>query len=637
MRVRDSVLACDATGGSDLIFVSHADVIDGRRGAAPATRARRAAQDPDHRCDARAVGRARASACARYALVAAYGRPFTLGGLRLELFPSGYGPGAASLLCEHEAGRLVYSGPVGTRARGAGRARAVPRRDLRLVALRLPRPGRRAGVGHGVRAAIASPPGGRRWCSRTPATRCWRARARSGEPGVALRAHRAALAAAATFRAAGVAVPSLARFAGKLDAGEALLWPADGARRPDRCARLTAPAFLLASGAAADPTVVGPMRASTGRSRCRPWPTSPGCFAMSTPSDRARSAVMHAGDGELCQTLRAARHRRLPRRPARADQPVLTRRSGTRVSTRARSEAAAGSPPAPVDPRAAAGPARGASHDGRRCDNPRRLGLAFPLWIELNHSTVFNLGMGEITVILLLALIVLGPKKLPELASGLGKIIRDIRKATNDVKNEIQLDDAIRKPFEELRDAVTLPPEELKRRDRIRKDLEEARRKAEADLAALAASDDDRGPSARRRQRRAPPATGSERRAVPARDASPAARRVAAGAAAVSPRRAAAPFPAPGSGPTRGAAPVSRHLRRGPAPVAAGSAVPAAVSGPAPVRSQHRRSPPGTVPADRASRRRHARLARRSLPPRPVPAPKPHAERSRPSSCPRRI
>src|SRR3954468_8846927 len=95
--------------------------------------------------------------------------------------------------------------------------------------------------------------------------------------------------------------------------------------------------------------------------------------------------------------------------------------------------------------------------------------------------------MGEITVILLLALIFLGPKKLPELASGLGKIIRDIRKATSDVKNEIQLDETIRKPFEELRDAVTLPPEELKRRDRLQKDLEEARRKAEADIRELAA------------------------------------------------------------------------------------------------------------------------------------------------------
>jgi Sec-independent protein translocase protein TatA len=101
--------------------------------------------------------------------------------------------------------------------------------------------------------------------------------------------------------------------------------------------------------------------------------------------------------------------------------------------------------------------------------------------------------MGEITVIVLLALIFIGPKKLPELASGLGKLIREIRKTTSDVKNEIQLDDAIRKPFEELREAVTLHPEELKRRDRIKKELEAARRAAVemekliADAAALSA------------------------------------------------------------------------------------------------------------------------------------------------------
>lgn len=73
--------------------------------------------------------------------------------------------------------------------------------------------------------------------------------------------------------------------------------------------------------------------------------------------------------------------------------------------------------------------------------------------------------MNEIAVVLLLALIFLGPKMLPDIASGVGKVIREVRKATGDIKNEIQLDDAIRKPFEELREAMVLPPEELKRRD----------------------------------------------------------------------------------------------------------------------------------------------------------------------------
>ena len=92
--------------------------------------------------------------------------------------------------------------------------------------------------------------------------------------------------------------------------------------------------------------------------------------------------------------------------------------------------------------------------------------------------------MGEITVILLLALIFLGPKKLPEMASGLGRMIRQLRKITSDVKNEIVLDDAIRKPFEELRDAVTLHPDELRRRDEIKRALEETRMRLEAEAAA---------------------------------------------------------------------------------------------------------------------------------------------------------
>jgi Sec-independent protein translocase protein TatA len=96
--------------------------------------------------------------------------------------------------------------------------------------------------------------------------------------------------------------------------------------------------------------------------------------------------------------------------------------------------------------------------------------------------------MGEITVILLLALIFLGPKKLPDLATGLGKLIREIRKATSDIKSEITLDDSFRKPFEELRDAVTLHPDELKRRDQMKKVVDEARLRDEAAAREAAAA-----------------------------------------------------------------------------------------------------------------------------------------------------
>ena len=86
--------------------------------------------------------------------------------------------------------------------------------------------------------------------------------------------------------------------------------------------------------------------------------------------------------------------------------------------------------------------------------------------------------MSEIVVILVVALVFLGPKKLPELASGIGKMIRELRKATSDIKNEIELDETIRKPVEELREAMTLHPEELKRRD-LERAAREAREKAE--------------------------------------------------------------------------------------------------------------------------------------------------------------
>jgi TatA/E family protein of Tat protein translocase len=90
----------------------------------------------------------------------------------------------------------------------------------------------------------------------------------------------------------------------------------------------------------------------------------------------------------------------------------------------------------------------------------------------LELGIVLNLGMSEIAVMLVVALLVLGPRQLPELASGLGRIIREIRKATAGLKQEIELDEAIRKPLEELREATMLPVEELRRRDMVKELLQ---------------------------------------------------------------------------------------------------------------------------------------------------------------------
>lgn len=51
---------------------------------------------------------------------------------------------------------------------------------------------------------------------------------------------------------------------------------------------------------------------------------------------------------------------------------------------------------------------------------------------------MFGLGMGELLLILAIALLFLGPSKLPALASGLGKAIRSFKRAANGATAELQ-------------------------------------------------------------------------------------------------------------------------------------------------------------------------------------------------------
>jgi sec-independent protein translocase protein TatA len=50
---------------------------------------------------------------------------------------------------------------------------------------------------------------------------------------------------------------------------------------------------------------------------------------------------------------------------------------------------------------------------------------------------LFNLGGGEIILILALVLILFGARKLPELAKGLGTGIKEFKKATREVTDEV--------------------------------------------------------------------------------------------------------------------------------------------------------------------------------------------------------
>lgn len=51
-----------------------------------------------------------------------------------------------------------------------------------------------------------------------------------------------------------------------------------------------------------------------------------------------------------------------------------------------------------------------------------------------------NIGAPELIVILIIALIVLGPGKLPDVAASLGKSVREFRKAATDVSDAAKLD-----------------------------------------------------------------------------------------------------------------------------------------------------------------------------------------------------
>jgi len=77
---------------------------------------------------------------------------------------------------------------------------------------------------------------------------------------------------------------------------------------------------------------------------------------------------------------------------------------------------------------------------------------------------MFNIGPWEFVVILVIALIVVGPKRLPELMRQLGKILAQVRNATDDLRHELKLDEElnhIQNTVRELQDVSTTAMQKL--------------------------------------------------------------------------------------------------------------------------------------------------------------------------------
>jgi sec-independent protein translocase protein TatB len=72
---------------------------------------------------------------------------------------------------------------------------------------------------------------------------------------------------------------------------------------------------------------------------------------------------------------------------------------------------------------------------------------------------MFGLGMGEIMVILIVALLVLGPTKLPDAAKQIGKAIRELRKHTQNLQDTIEQDEHIGGTVRELKSALRGEPD----------------------------------------------------------------------------------------------------------------------------------------------------------------------------------
>lgn len=243
VHLRGTPLWCDAHRPRDLCVASHAFAAEElRHGQLIAT--------PDTQA---LIGDDRERRPASQ-LAVPLARPFTLGELRIELFRSGHGLGAASLAVERAGARVVYAGAVNPAGGGLGGAADVRRGDALVIdatyghpryqfprledAIDATRAFARAALAGGATTVlvVGSP------------LKALDVALRVGDLAP-LRGHHAVHLAARRARSLGYELPAIKRWAGALKPGELVLWLADAELPADAVPSRRA----LVSGAALDP------------------------------------------------------------------------------------------------------------------------------------------------------------------------------------------------------------------------------------------------------------------------------------------------------------------------------------------------------------------------------------------------
>jgi Tat protein translocase TatB subunit len=67
---------------------------------------------------------------------------------------------------------------------------------------------------------------------------------------------------------------------------------------------------------------------------------------------------------------------------------------------------------------------------------------------------MFGIGMPELIIILVIGLIVIGPNKLPDLAKAIAKGLAEFKKATQEIKETLHVDEELKEVKQDLADSI---------------------------------------------------------------------------------------------------------------------------------------------------------------------------------------